>query len=103
MALAQTDSPENCNMALEWIIDPDLPFDPVNKIKHCACVLFSTKFIPAFSILSWYYPMVHHRSPTVLQAKQMHLRTPPKVPRIRIQEVPLFKLFVYLIVLNVID
>jgi hypothetical protein len=86
MALAQTGLPEECNMVVEWILDPDLPFDSVDKIKHCACVLFSKEFIPAGSKLVWNYPMVHHKSPRVLQAKQGYLQTPPR--KIRIRDVP---------------
>jgi hypothetical protein len=61
MALAQSDSAENCNMEPRWIRDPDLPYDAVDKIKHCVCIMYSTKFIPAGSKLSWYYPMIHHK------------------------------------------
>ena len=110
MALAQSDSAENCNMEPRWIPHPDLPYDPVDKIKHCACVLVSTKFIPAGTKLSWHYPMVQHQvspppppipllpplpplslfltmkfqaSPTKLQAKPPYLKTPLRKTRER--------------------
>ncbi len=61
MALAQCDSPASTNMIPVWVYDPDLPYDEVEKIKHCVCIMYATKFIPAGSRLSWYYPMVHHK------------------------------------------
>jgi hypothetical protein len=46
-------------MVCEWVEDPNIPFDPVNPINHCALFLIACKFIPARSKLCWYYPMVH--------------------------------------------
>jgi hypothetical protein len=66
MGLAQTDCPDHINMVLEWVDDPDLPFDPVNPINHCACFLIACGFIPIKSKLCWYYPMVHKVTCTFL-------------------------------------
>jgi Zn-finger protein len=46
-------------MNAKWVNDPNLPFDPINPINHCALFFTATKRIPAKSKLCWYYPMVH--------------------------------------------
>lgn len=83
MALAQTDCSENINMVLEWVADPNIPFDPVNPINHCALFLIACKFIPIRSKLCWYYPMVHQSTPKMLSEKPSQLKTPQYKKRFR--------------------
>ena len=93
MALAQTDCPEKVNMKPKWVNDPNIPYDRINPINHCALFFVATKRIPANSKLCWYYPMVHQVTLPVLFAfaqviilqadllklteKDRHLKTPP--------------------------
>ena len=99
MALAQTDCPEKVNMKPKWVNDPNLPYDRINPINHCALFFMATKRIPANSKLCWYYPMVHQVTLPVLFAfaqviilqadllklteKDSHLKTPAFKRRIR--------------------
>jgi hypothetical protein len=59
MALAQTDCPKHINMKLKWINDPNIPYDSVNPINHCALFFVASKHISTNSKLCWHYPMVH--------------------------------------------